>query len=158
MSRYNSSGIINAMVSGLRSHLSVISGIIVEGYYIEPARMEEGGDLERQDIPVARVSVYEDGDDPRIVVDRMQALTTGQRYGIDINYRIGFKQDRQGVAENPMLELKDEVIEWVTDTDIYTLTGGKLNYLQYLGSLSPNRNVRYTTIKLNLTADRNLNT
>lgn len=153
----NSDHIINALTSSYQTYINAQptgSGVIVEGYYIEPSRLEEGGDLQDFSIPKARVSIYEDGDDPTLIVDRMQVLDTIQRYGIDINYVIGFKKDKNKNAENPMLALKDTVLAWSKQLDVYTVTSGMLYYFQYAGSLQPTRDIRYTTIKLNFEARR----
>lgn len=132
--------------------------MIVEGFYIEPARLEEGGDLQTLSIPKARVSIYEDGDSPNIYVDREIVLDTMQRYGVDINFVIGYKYDKNGNAENPMLALKDSVITWAQNTNMFTTTSGMLYYMKYMGSLQPTRDIRYTTIKLNFEARRLLTT
>jgi hypothetical protein len=153
----NSDHIINALTSSYRNYIGLQptgSGVIVEGYYIEPSRLEEGGDLQDMSIPKARVSIYEDGDQPNLVVDRMLVLDTIQRYGVDINYVIGYKKDKNGNAENPMLALKDSVIAWVNQTDFFSTTSGMLYYMQYVGSIQPTRDIRYTTIKLNFEARR----
>lgn len=155
----NSDHIINALTSSYQSYIQALptgSGVIVEGFYIEPVRLEEGGDLQNMSIPKARVSIYEDGDDPTLVVDQMLVLDTIQRYGIDINFVIGYKYDKNGNAENPMLALKDTVLAWVQQTNFYTLTSGMLYYFQYRGSVQPTRDIRYTTIKLNFDARRTI--
>lgn len=126
----------------------------MEGFYIEPSRLEEGGDLQNLSIPKARISIYEDGDNPTLVVDRMNTLDTMQRYGVDINYVIGYRRDKNPNAENPMLALKDQVINWSVGTDVYTLTSGMLYFMQFMGTIQPTRNIRYTTIKLNFQARR----
>ena len=157
----NSDHIINALTGSLTTYLGTLptaSGVIVEGFYIEPARLEEGGDLQSLSIPKARVSVYEDGDSPSIYVDREIVLDTMQRYGVDINFVIGYKYDKNGNAENPMLALKDNVITWAQNTNMFTTTSGMLYYMKYLGSLQPTRDIRYTTIKLNFEARRLLTT
>lgn len=153
----NSDHIINALTASYRNYIGLQptgSGVIVEGYFIEPNRLEEGGDLQDFSIPKARVSIYEDGDSPSLVVDRMLVYDTMQRYGVDINYVIGYRRDKNENAENPMLALKDTVIAWANQTDIYTTTSGMLYYMQYTGSVQPTRNIRYTTIKLNFEARR----
>jgi hypothetical protein len=149
--------IINALTSSFRTYIGsqpTGSGVIVEGFYIEPSRLEEGGDLQNISIPKARVSIYEDGDNPTLVVDRMNTLDTMQRYGVDVNYVIGYRRDKNANAENPMLAIKDNVIAWSVATDFYTLTSGMLYYMQFMGTIQPTRNIRYTTIKLNFQARR----
>ena len=153
----NSDHIINALTGSYESYINALptgSGVIVEGFYIEPARLEEGADLQNLSIPKARVSIYEDGDIPALVVDRMQVYDTMQRYGIDINFVIGYRYDKNGNAENPMLALKDTVLAWAQQTDFYTVSSGMLYYFQYMGSVQPTRDIRYTTIKLNFEARR----
>jgi len=153
----NSDHIINALTSSCRSYIATQptgSGVIVEGFYIEPSRLEEGGDLQNLSIPKARVSIYEDGDTPALVVDQMKVLDTMQRYGVDINFVIGYKFDKNGNAENPMLALKDTVLAWANQIDPFTTTSGMLYYFQYMGSVQPTRDIRYTTIKLNFEARR----
>lgn len=157
----NSDHIINALTGSLTTYLGTLpttSGVIVEGFYIEPARLEEGGDLQSLAIPKARVSVYEDGDSPTLYVDKEIVLDTMQRYGVDINFVIGYKYDKNGNAENPMLALKDNVITWAQNTNMFTTTSGMLYYMKYMGSLQPTRDIRYTTIKLNFEARRLLTT
>lgn len=153
----NSDHIINALTSSFRTYIGsqpTGSGVIVEGFYVEPSRFEEGGDLQNISIPKARVSIYEDGDNPTLVVDRMNTLDTMQRYGVDINYVIGYRRDKNANAENPMLAIKDNVISWSVATDFFTLTSGMLYYMQFMGTIQPTRNIRYTTIKLNFQARR----
>ena len=153
----NSDHIINALTSSYRSYIATQptgSGVIVEGFYIEPSRLEEGGDLQNLSIPKARVSIYEDGDTPALIVDQMKVLDTMQRYGVDINFVIGYKFDKNGNAENPMLALKDTVLAWANQIDPFTTTSGMLYYFQYMGSVQPTRDIRYTTIKLNFEARR----
>jgi len=157
----NSDHIINALTGSCRDYLSTqptCSGVIVEGFYIEPSRLEERGDLQSISIPKARVSIYEDGDNPLVVIDQMRVLDTMQRYGVDINYVIGYKFDKNANAENPMLALKDTLIVWATQASVFTLTSGMLYFLQYKGSVQPTRDIRYTTIRLNFEARRLLTT
>lgn len=153
----NSDHIIDALTGSISTYIGTLptgSGVIVEGFYVEPARLEQGGDLQDMSIPKARISVYEDGDSPTLVVDRMKVLDTMQRYGIDINFVIGYRKDKNKNAENPMLALKDDILAWSFQTDFFTLTSGMLYYLQYTGSLQPTRDIRYTTIKLTFEARR----
>lgn len=157
----NSDHIINALTGSFQSYVSALptgSGVIVEGFYIEPARLEEGGDLQSYAIPKARVSIYEDGDSPNLYVDKEVVLDTMQRYGIDINFVIGYRRDKNANAENPMLALKDNIITWAKTVDMYTITSGMLYYMKYTGSLQPTRDIRYTTIKLTFEARRLLST
>lgn len=157
----NSDHIINALTGSFRTYVGTLptgSGVIVEGFYIEPTRLEEGGDLQNISIPKARVSIYEDGDSPALYVDKEVVLDTMQRYGIDINFVIGYRRDKNANAENPMLALKDNIITWAKTVDMFTITSGMLYYMKYTGSLQPTRDIRYTTIKLTFEARRLLST
>jgi hypothetical protein len=151
-----SANIISAFVSSIQSFLTGEAGVVVEGFFIEAGRLEAEGDLNGYKIPRARVSIFEDGDDPNIVVDRMNTMDVIQRYAVEINYVVGYKEDIQTNVELPMYDLKDKMIEWARNTDIYTVSGQLVYYLQYTGSASSIRNVRFVTIRLNFEGRRNL--
>lgn len=150
----NSSNIITAFVNSIKTFLTGETGVIVEGFFIEAGRLEPEGDMNGYKIPRARVSIFEDGDEPELVVDRMNTMDVLQRYAVEINYAIGYKEDIQTNVELPMYDLKDKLIEWARQTDIYTVSGAKVYYLQYQGSASPIRNTRFVTIRLNFEGRR----
>ena len=147
----DSRGVLEALTADLKTFIND-PDIIYENYFIEPSRME----ARRTDIPKARISLYEAGDNPNIRVDAYRTFETTQEYTVQLSYVLAYRGDSSELGELPMLEIKDKVADWVQQTDASDLTDCGLSTLYWSGSRIAFRGERLTTLEINLTARRDM--
>ena len=125
--------------------------IVVESFGLNTADIEA-----RQDIPVARVAIYEGQEAVTEQTGRGRPSFSLQNYTVDISVVRAYWGDKADEAEHFMTDQADNVKEWVKDVDVAALTNGAIYNLAYISATSPIRNDRFTTKTLILQSKRDL--
>lgn len=124
--------------------------VIYELYREEPTDIEP-----RQNIPFARIALYEDGENVAEQVANFRPNNSVQSYGIDICVVRSYENDDASRGELPLLDLKDKVIEWSKTAQPGTLTNNFIYSFGYVFSTRIDRFKRYVhqTLRFNSVRD-----
>lgn len=125
--------------------------IIYEGFRLDTSMLEL-----RQDIPRARVALYEQNETVTTAVGAYKPADSDQRYSIDISVIKAYRNDKARNAEYELYDLKDDVIEWSKGADAGTLTNSYIVSFGYDGSSRMIRDNRYITQTLNFSSKKDL--
>lgn len=146
----DSKGIIEAFLLNLSNTLNDGS-ILYERYRIPPINLES-----RNDIPRARIALYEITEQVTIRTGASKANLSNQRYGLDISVLRAYKMDKANKGEYPLLDLRDSIVSWADGLDAGSLSESTIMTFGYDGNSGITRNDRYVTMTLVFTAIRSL--
>lgn len=107
-------------------------------------------------IKYARVALYEQPETTTDFIQDSRAIESVQTYNIDISVVRAYPKDSQTRGEFPLMELRDAIIEWAKEVDVFKLTNGYLLTFTYAGSDIVERNNRLTNRSLIFTSRRDL--
>jgi hypothetical protein len=124
---------------------------LYEYYRVPPIELES-----RNDIPQARIALYEIVERIDIRTDAYRANLSQQRYGIDISYLRAYKMDKASKGELPLLDIRDSIVLWANTVDAGALTDCTLTSFGYDGNSGITRNDRFVTMTLVFTAIRSI--
>ena len=142
--------ILNAVLDSIAVALNDQT-IVYERYRQNPVEIES-----RNDIPRARISIYEQSEVVTTKVDAEYANLARTRYGIDISVLRAYNRDDASKGELPLADLKDSIVEWSKTFDASIATTAYIYTFGYEGSSSITRNPRYVTQTLNFSSVRDL--
>lgn len=142
--------IVNVLTASLKTYVND-NKVIYEKYRIEPIQIEP-----RQDIPLARIALYEDSESAIAPVNDYRANMGEQVYLVDVSVVRAYSGDKANRGELIALNICDMIKEWSKSTDFATLTDEHLYYLKYQGSSRFLRNDKYTTRTLTFVGRRDL--
>jgi hypothetical protein len=142
--------IITSLLSDLRTYVDD-ERIIFEEYRQEPTDMEQ-----RQNIPKARIALYEDGENVAEQTGNFRPNNSVQSYGIDISVVRSYSQSDASQGELPLVDIKDKIIEWSKGIDPAELTGEFIYSFGYFSSTRIDRFDRFVHITLRFNAIRDL--
>lgn len=142
--------IISTLLTNLESYIDDAT-VLFESYMEAPEELEA-----RQDIPRARIALYHEAEAEIIKVQAEKPADSRQRYGIDISVLKAYRKDDGSRGELPVLDLRDEVIQWVKGVDAFHVTQGHLHTLGYEGARALLRRKRYVTITMIFSGFRDL--
>lgn len=124
---------------------------IVEAFAQNTADVEE-----RQDIPIARIAIYEAQESTIEEKGRGRPTMSLQNYSVDISVVRAYRGDKSDEADYWMLDVMDLIKEWVKEVDSASITNGALYNLRYLSSTDAVRNERYVNRTMTLQGKRDL--
>jgi len=125
--------------------------IIYERYRQNPNELET-----RQDIPRARIALYEQSEQTTVKVDDEKANLSRQRYGVDISVVRAYNRDDASVGELPLADLRDAVVDWARQMLPATVCKSYIYSFGYDGSTAISRGSKYVTMTLNFSSIRDL--
>jgi|DEB0MinimDraft_6_1074348.scaffolds.fasta_scaffold00095_12 hypothetical protein len=125
--------------------------IIYERYRQSVAEIEQ-----REDIPRARVALYEQSEVVDVRVDDEKANLSRARYGMDISVVRAYTNDDASQGELPLADIRDAVVDWARSLNASTITGQRIYTFGYDGNTGITRTARYVTMTLAFTAIRDL--
>lgn len=125
--------------------------VLLERYRVQPIELEPRNDIKR-----ARIALYEISESVTVKTDPGYSNLSTQRYGLDISVIRAYTRDDASRGELPLLDLRDQVIDWANTVDAGLLTGTAIYTFSYDGSTGITRNDRYVTMTLQFSALRNL--
>ena len=125
--------------------------IVYERYRVPPINLEG-----RNDIPRARVALYEVSEQVTTRTGPSYANLSNQRYGIDISVVRAYAKDDASRGELPLMDLRDAIVDWANLIDAGAVTDCKIFTFGYDGNSGITRNDRYVTVTLIFTALRDL--
>lgn len=79
-------------------------------------------DIEREKIRFARIALYEMTDDVTDQVNDHRANLSLVQFGIDISVIRAYSRDNDTRGEEPILNIRDNIVEWSKTVDAPTLT------------------------------------
>jgi hypothetical protein len=125
--------------------------ILYELYRTPPVNLES-----RNDIPRARIALYEIAEQVSVRVDASRANLSQQRYGIDISVLRAYKMDKASKGELPLLDLRDSIVTWASTVDAGAISENSIYTFGYDGNSGIIRNDRYVSMTMVFTSLRNL--
>lgn len=121
--------------------------VVVEGY------REEANILEtRENIPVARIGIYESTDSVTDQIGNYRPVQSEVGINFDITVYRGYEHNGANYSEYVLLNLQDAIIDWSKEFKPNEITENSIYSLGYVGSGSIVRFARYATRTLNFTA------
>lgn len=127
--------------------------VLFESYVQSYADIES-----RNDIPRARIALYEISENVTDRVDQRWANFSQVTYGLDISVLRSYYRDDSSRGELPLLDLKDAIITWASTFDASTATTQRIYTFAYVGSNTIIRNDRYVTMTITFLALKDLST
>lgn len=112
-------------------------------------------DLEERQVGI-RIALYSEEETVSVKVGAEKPADSRQRLGIDISIDRGYRHDDATHGELPVLDYKDQIIDWINQLDAYVATEGAIQSLGYEGSSGFIRRKRYITLTLRLSGRRDL--
>lgn len=145
-----SRAIVDALIASLKAYINDPK-VIFEKFRVEPIEIET-----RQDIPLARVALYEDTESAISPVSAYKPNMGEQTYLVDVSVVRAYQGDKANRGELIALDICDMIKEWVKATDISNTTGEYVYGLEYTSSSRFTRNDKYTTRTLTFVGKRDL--
>jgi hypothetical protein len=145
-----SRGIVNLLTNSLKLYVND-SKVVFEKYRVEPIQLEP-----RQDIPLARIALYEDSESAIDPVNDYRANMGEQVYLIDVSVLRAYSGDKANRGELIALNICDMVKEWSKQANFSDITGEYLYSFRYQSSSRFLRNDKYTTRTLTFVGKRDL--
>jgi len=142
--------IVERMTQSLRAYMSE-QGVIFENYRVEPSELEE-----RQDIPKARIALYEDSETTLERTNVVKPSMTLQNYLIDVSVVRAYRGDKANRGEFVILDLCDAIKEWVKQVNVSILTDMMVYSIDYSNASRNLRNNKYVTKTLTFVGKRDL--
>lgn len=142
--------IVELIADSLR-HFIDDDDVVVEMFGQNTADIEA-----REDIPVARVAIYEAQEAVTENIGRGRPSFSLQGYNVDVSVVRAYRGDKADEAEHFLVDQCDIIKEWLKQVDVATLTNSAIFNMQYVSSTNPIRNDKYTTRTLILQAKRDL--
>ena len=121
---------IKAILNNLSEYLDN-DLILFERYHVPFQELET-----RKDIRFARVALYEMTEDVTTQVDDKRANMSLVQFGLDISVVRAYRKDNDSRGEEPLLNIRDNVIEWSKQVSVPELSDNILLAMGY--SLSTN--------------------
>jgi hypothetical protein len=150
ISKSVSRGIVELLVASLKGYISD-NRIIYEMYRVEPIQLES-----RQDIPMARIALYEDAENATEPVNDARMNIGKQNYLIDVSVVRAYQGDKANRGELVALDIVDAIKEWSKVTSFADVTGEYVYSFEYTSSTRFLRNDKYATRTLTFVATRDL--
>lgn len=145
-----SRNIIDKLIADLKDKIQETE-IVFEKYKELPEDLEP-----RKDILKARVALYNTAEDSIIKVNDEKPADSRQRYGIDISVVRGYRGEDAENHEMLVLNIKDEIIDWIKTVDAFTLTDSSIHSFGYDGATDFMRRNRFVTMTLNCSGQKDL--
>jgi hypothetical protein len=142
--------IVERMTQSLRTYMNE-QGVIFENYRVEPSELEE-----RQDIPKARIALYEDSETTLERTNVVKPSMTLQNYLIDVSVVRAYRGDKANRGEFVILDLCDAIKEWVKQINISELTYTAVYSIDYTSASRNLRNDKYVTKTITLVGKRDM--
>ena len=134
-----------------------IQAYVDNPFYVVEAFAQNAADIEeRQDIPVARIAIYESQEATISERGRGKPTMSTQNYSVDVSVVRAYRGDKASEGEYYLLDVMDEVKEWAKQIEVAEATNGALYNLRYISSGDSTRNERYVTRTITLQAKRDL--
>lgn len=125
--------------------------VVFELYRQEPTDIEP-----RQNIPFARIAIYEDGETVAEQTGNYRPNNSIQTYNIDISVVRSYVNDDASQGELPLVDLKDRVIQWSKTLQAGDITGNFIYSFGYVSSSRIDRFDRYVHQTLRFNSIRDL--
>ena len=125
-------------------------------FVVESFAQNTGDIEERNDIPIARIAIYEGQEATIEQQGRGRPTMSNQNYTVDVSVVRAYRGDKADEAEYWLLDVMDKIKEWIKEVDVAGITNGALYNLVYVNSTDAIRNEKYTTRTLTLQAKRDL--
>lgn len=141
---------IKALLSNLQGFID--NGLITyERYHVPFEELES-----RKDIRFARIALYEMTDDVTDQINDHRANMSLVRFGLDISVVRAYRKDNDTRGEEPLLNLRDWVVQWSKSVDAPTLTDYFILAFGYQNSANIIRNDKYVSRTLAFEAVKDL--
>ena len=125
--------------------------VLFERYHVPFEELET-----RKDIRFARIAMYEMTDDVTDQINDHRANMSLVRFGFDISVVRAYRKDNDTRGEEPLLNLRDWIVQWSKQVDAPTLTSNFILALGYQNSANIIRNDKYVSRTLTFDAVKDL--
>ena len=142
--------IVERMTQSLKAYMNDAT-VIFENYRIEPSELEE-----RQDIPKARIALYEDSETTLERTNVVKSSMTSQNYLMDVSVVRAYRGDKANRGEFVILDLCDAIKEWTKQVNVSELTNTAVYSIDYTGASRNLRNNKYVTKTLTFVGKRDM--
>lgn len=142
--------IVEQMTASLKTYANT-NGVIYENYRVEPSELEE-----REDIPMARIALYEDSEETLERNNVVKPSMSSQTYLIDVSVVRAYRGDKANRGEFVVMNLCDIIKEWVKQVNISVLTSSAVYSIDYTSASRNLRNNKYVTRTITLIGKRDL--
>lgn len=125
--------------------------ILFERYHVPFEELET-----RKDIRFARVALYEMTDDVTDQINDHRANMSLVQFGIDISVIRAYRHDNDTRGEEPLLNIRDNIVQWSKQVDAPTLTNLFILALGYSNSANIIRNDKFVSRTMTFEAVKDL--
>lgn len=125
--------------------------ITYERYHVPFEELET-----RKDIRFARVALYEMVDEVTTKVDDKRANMSLVQFGLDISVVRAYRKDNDTRGEEPLLNIRDNIIEWAKQVSVPELSDNILLAMGYSLSTNIIRNDKFVSRSLLFEATKDL--
>lgn len=130
---------IKAILGNLKTYMDN-DLILFERYNIPFEELED-----RKDIRFARIALYEMTDDVTDQINDHRANMSLVQFGIDISVIRAYRHDNDTRGEEPLLNIRDNIVEWSKGVVAPTLTSNYILALGYSNSANIIRNDKFVS-------------
>lgn len=130
---------IKAILENLKTYMDN-DLILFERYNIPFEELED-----RKDIRFARIALYEMTDDVTDQINDHRANMSLVQFGIDISVIRAYRHDNDTRGEEPLLNIRDNIVEWSKAVVAPTLTSNYILALGYSNSANIIRNDKFVS-------------
>jgi hypothetical protein len=143
--------ITNSLKAYMNDGVPARETILFEQYHVPFAELEP-----RTDIRFARIAVYEQNEQVTDQINDWRADMSIVNIGIDISVIRAYSKDNHTRGETPLLNLKDEMIEWAKTVQVAGITDAYLLALGFGSGADAIRNDKFVSRTFTFQAKRDL--
>lgn len=125
--------------------------ILFERYHVPFEDLEA-----RPDIRFARIAIYEMTDDVTDKINDHRANLSLVQFGVDISVIRAYSKDNDTRGEEPLLNIRDNIVQWSKSVDAPTLTDLFILALGYTNSANIIRNDKFVSRTMTFDAVKDL--
>ena len=141
---------IKAILDNLKTYMDS-NLILFERYHVPFEELET-----RKDIRFARIALYEMTDDVTDQINDHRANMSLVQFGIDISVVRAYRHDNDTRGEEPLLNIRDNIVEWSKQVDAPTLTDLFILAFGYSNSANIIRNDKFVSRTMTFEAVKDL--